>query len=69
MNDEKKLDEKTLEEVTGGELMGSVTPEIPTGSCAYCVHNGPNCPHIDNKNFMLNMLSGKGTCYSFHPID
>lgn len=69
MNEEKSLDERTLEAVSGGELLGSVTPEIPKGGCAYCVHNGPNCPHFGNTNFMLKMLSGEGTCYSFHPKD
>ncbi len=67
MSEEKKLDEKKLEEVAGGELLEYSGLNLPTGSCVNCASSGPNCPFIKNQNFMLELASGKGICYSFTP--
>lgn len=64
MNEDKKtLDENKLEDVSGGELMGSAR----SGSCSDCACSGADCPYINNLNILLKKRSGEEKCYAFIP--
>ncbi len=67
MNDEKKLDEKTLEEVTGGDLLSTGDPDIPAGSCSECACTAVTCPYSNNLSILLKKRSGEEKCLAYIP--
>ena len=68
MNEEKKtLDEKTLEDVSGGELLGNDSPDLPSGGCNDCACSSPDCPYRNNMDILMKKRSGEERCYQFIP--
>lgn len=68
VNEEKTLDEKALEEVTGGEHEMQ-WPKAPRtlGSCADCAFDGKKeCPYTD-PDIKIRKLTGAELCPSFVP--
>ncbi len=69
MNEEKKLDEKTLEDVTGGvsalDYSMDVRYFIVDNCIGYCVYEGPGgCPYGGDKNAAYADRNPDGSCRS-----
>lgn len=66
VNEEKTLDEKELEEVTGGEVEWPKAQRV-LGSCADCALDGKTeCPYTD-PDIKIRKLTGAELCPSFIP--
>lgn len=66
MNEEKTLDEKELEEVTGGEAQWPKAQRV-LGGCADCAFDGKKeCPYTD-PDIKIRKLTGAELCSSFIP--
>ena len=68
MIDDKTLDEKELEEVTGGEQeVQWPKAQRASGGCAECALNAKmECPFTD-PTIKIKKLTGAEGCYSFIP--
>ncbi len=64
MNEERKLDEKALEGVTGGTgTSGGYDESFFRNNCAVCVKHFNGCPYNDDPAIIYDALDGGEICY------